>query len=110
MWAIWRKAPKGLARPARNGRRFSAASVSGTAHQPNATLANAIAAVAKNGVRGPNSPRKPPTTGPRMNPTPKAAPMSPKFWARFSGGNRSATHALAIAKLVADMPATSRPT
>ena len=42
-------------------------------------------AVTMNGTRGPISPRKPPITGPMMNPSPKHAPIMPKFCARFSG-------------------------
>ena len=48
-------------------------------------------------------------TGPRIKPAPKAAPNSPKFWARSSGGNTSAIYALAIPYVEADMPAMKRP-
>ena len=48
-------------------------------------------AAAKNGAREPQRPNKPPMAGPTMNPMPKDAPMTPKFWARFSGGLMSAT-------------------
>ena len=52
-------------------------------------------AAAKKGARGPSSPSTPPMAGPRMNPMPNAAPTSPKFCARFSGGLMSARYAYA---------------
>ena len=39
---------------------------------------------------GCGTPSQPPKAGPRMNPTPNAAPIMPKFAARFSGGLMSA--------------------
>ncbi|MDH6270438.1 hypothetical protein M2311_000499 [Rhizobium leguminosarum] len=47
-------------------------------------LTSDSAAAPRNGTRGPNSPSKPPMTGPIVKPTPKAMPISPKFFARFS--------------------------
>ena len=48
-------------------------------------------------------------TGPKTKPEPNAAPIRPKFCARLSGGKRSAMKALAMPKLLADMPAMMRP-
>ena len=67
-------------------------------------------AAAKKGARGPSSPSTPPMAGPRMNPMPNAAPTSPKFCARFSGGLMSARYAYAGVYEAPAIPATARPT
>ena len=57
---------------------------------PNRQFASERQAAATNGRRGPISPSSPPISGPAMKPTPNAAPIRPKFCARFSGGLMSA--------------------
>ena len=96
MRAICRAAPKGLARRQANERRRSGGSVSGITKAPQAKLAMAMAAAAKKGARVPSSPANPPISGPATNPTPKPAPIRPKFWARRSAGLMSAMKALAV--------------
>lgn len=59
-------------------------------------LMSASPAAPQNGTRGPNSPSNPPSTGPMMNPTPKAMPSRPKFFALFSSVLISAMKAEAV--------------
>ena len=69
-------------------------------------------AASRNGVRctgpPPTSANKPPSAGPATKPTPMAAPRSPIYWARFSGGDRSAIIAWMTPVLPAANPAISR--
>src|SRR5450755_982031 len=48
--------------------------------------------------------------GPKMKPRPKAAPMRPKLFARFSAVETSDAYALATEKLAPDAPPTTRAT
>ena len=76
--------PMGLARLISNARLFSADKDSGNTKYPYKQLAKAKPAATIKGIRSPISPRNPPKTGPITNPNPKAAPIIPKFLARFS--------------------------
>ncbi len=44
-----------------------------------------------------------------MKPSPNATPISPKFWARFSGGDTSAMYAETAEMFAPVMPAITRP-
>ena len=79
-----------LARASRKGRRFSSGRLSRSMKKPNSRLSAASALAPKKGRRVPYSPNIPPIAGPMMKPSPKAAPIRPKFWARLSGGEMSA--------------------
>jgi hypothetical protein len=58
--------------------------------KPKPIFRNDMTPAAKNGTRDPNSPKRPPITGPMTKPIPNPAPMSPKFCALFSTGVISA--------------------
>ena len=105
-----RTAPIGLARRQWNGERRSGGSDSGRMKNPYAAFARLSAAAPQNGARRLTSPSRPPAAGPTMKPTPKATPRSPNLAARSSGGVTSAMYAVAVAKLEAVMPETTRPT
>src|SRR5277367_6679506 len=103
------KAPSGLAFFQAKGTRLSLGNDSGRTNRPQQTLAKAMKAEAQKGSRGEMAPSSPPTAGPSMNPTPKAAPMMPKAAARFSGGVTSEIYAPAVLKLAAVMPEMTLP-
>ena len=105
-----RSAPQALARRAENARRSADGRVSRSTASAIRKLSAVNTAAAKNGTRGPYWPSKPPITGPITKPMPQAAPLRPKYLARFSGGMMSATTALAVAKVAPAMPAMRRPT
>ena len=56
---------------------------------PYSAFTGANPAAAKKGSHRPMPPSTPPMAGPKMNPRPKATPMSPRFLARFSGQQSS---------------------
>ena len=56
------------------------------------------------------SPRKPPISGPKMNPSPNAAPIIPNAPARFSGGVTSAMYDDATVMLAPLKPLIARVT
>ena len=70
--------------------RLSASSDSGTTIKPYAQFSNAKTAATKNGARGEIWPKRPPASGPKINPIPNDAPINPKLCARFSGAVTSA--------------------
>src|SRR3989344_6650303 len=70
--------------------------------------ANQNGVAAENQARTFGSDSLPPKYGPRMNPRPNAAPMSPKFFARCSGLLTSAMDAIATAKLPPVNPSSRR--
>ena len=62
-----------------------------SAQKPKTALSAATAAAIQNGTRVPHSAAMPPMSGPATKPAPKAAPISPKFFARSVGAEMSAT-------------------
>ncbi|MCY1248686.1 hypothetical protein D9M72_621410 [compost metagenome] len=70
-------APTGLARRQLKGIRFSSGRLSGRMNRPYRKATPDRAPATQKGTRGPNSPRKPPRTGPSTNPPEKAAPIRP---------------------------------
>jgi len=88
--------------------RRSFGSDSGRMKQPYRKLHSARPAATQNGSRSAMPPRKPPTPGPMMKPSPNALPRMPNAAARFSFGTMSAMYALAVLKLAAVMPSSTR--
>ena len=65
----------------------------------------------KNGALGEISPNTPPISGPKMKPSPKAAPIKPKFFAFFFfSDDISARYAVAVGIVEPVIPAMSFPT
>src|SRR5687767_5378736 len=91
--------PIGLERLQLNGRWFSKARDSGSTIKPYDQLTSVRPPATRKGTRNPTLPSRPPRAGPKIKPSPNAAPISPKFADRFSGGLTSAMYAVAAAKL-----------
>src|ERR1700678_232949 len=102
-------APSGWAVLQEKGTRLSLGRDSGGTNRPQQTFVKAMAAAAQNGRRGEMAPRTPPSAGPNTKPTPKAAPITPKLAARFSGGVTSEMYAPAVLKLAAVIPDITLP-
>src|SRR5881409_2400916 len=101
--------PIGLARRHWNEARRSGGNDSGSTNQPYAAPTMLNAPAAQNGARRLIPPSSPPTAGPRMNPTPNAAPSMPNRRARSSGSVTSAMYANDVVKLDAVIPDNTRP-
>ena len=81
----FRIVPNGLIEDILNFLLFSGASDSGRTKNPNKKFRPVRNAERKNGAREFISPKTPPSAGPSIKPTPKAAPIMPKFFAFSSG-------------------------
>src|SRR2546421_2211613 len=79
------KDPRGFALFHSKDRLCSLERDSGNTKYPYSALSKVNPAATKNGTRRPYSANKPPTDGPIINPSPKAAPNNPKFWALVLG-------------------------
>src|SRR5262249_11374824 len=101
--------PTGFARLQEKGDRRSLDNDSGKTNSPYIALVKERPAEIQKGSRGLICPRNPPIAGPSTQPTPQAAPNSPKLAARISGGVTAAMYAYAVGMLEAVIPETIRP-
>ena len=82
---------------------------SGNTKNPNKKFIPARNADIKNGALGEISPKRPPIRGPKINPIPNAAPISPKFLALSFSEDKSARYAVAVGIVDPVIPAISFP-
>ena len=105
-----RSEPSGFARRHSNGRRAVGRQRFRQHQQTVETVARLNAGAAQNGNRGSTLPSRPPSAGPSTKPRPNATPIMPNAAARLSAGVTSATYAMPVVMLAAQMPEITRPT